>query len=104
MSSTIEHRFITREPHKTFNMIEDESGDIFWGYGHRDGPEFIEEVNGWLIHACVAIDPDDLFATSTKVEHLWARFVVGNDERFELVRPAEVEFVGQAFPVTRLIA
>lgn len=101
MTSTVDHRFVTQDIDKTFNMIEDEGGDLFWGYGHREGPEFTNEVNRWLIHACGITHPDDLFPASQSVEHLWARFI--NDERFELVRPADVESVPQAFPVTRLV-
>lgn len=102
MAQTIESMFVTRDIDQTFNMIEDEQGDVWWGYGHRDGPEFTEEVNRWLIHACGVTHPDDLFAASQPVEHLWARFVVGDDERFELVREADAGSVENAFPVTRL--
>lgn len=98
MTQTIEDRFVTQDIDKTFNMIEDENGEVFWGYGHRDGPEFIEEVNRWLIHACGVIDPDDLFASSQQVEHLWARF--NDDERFDLVDP--IGTGPDVFQVTRL--
>jgi hypothetical protein len=103
MNQPVVDLFVTKDIDLTFNMIEDERGDVFWGYGHRDGPEFIEEVNRWLHHVSYngASDPDDLFAASQPVEHLWARMVT--DERFEMVRPADVDSVPQAFPVTKLV-
>lgn len=100
MTDTFEQTFITRDIDTTFNMIEDESGDVFWGYGHREGPEFIEEVNRWLIHACGVIDPDDLFALSQPVEHFWAAMEEPDGERFKLV-PADSD--PNVFPVTRLM-
>ena len=101
--ATYEHHFVTNEP-PIFNMIEDESGDIFWGYGHRDGPEFIEEVNRWLVHACGACVPDDLFALSQPVEHLYARMDDEDGERFTLVEINGLPGCdNDVFPVTRLI-
>lgn len=102
--SVVEDSFITRDIDKTFNMIEDESGDLFWGYGHRDGPEFIEEVNRWLIHACGATVPDDLFPSSERVEHLWAKFDDQYREHFTLVEPTCTEADAHIFAVTRLWA
>jgi len=106
MTHTIEDRFVTRLADKTLNMIEDESGDIFWGYGHREGPEFIEEVNRWLIHECGVTVPDDLFALSQPVEHLWAQMDDEHGERFTLVNDYGNDTLKQAagvFPVTRLM-
>ena len=100
MTQTVENLFITRDVNKTFNMIEDENGDKFWGYGHRDGSEFSEEVNRWLIHACGVTHPDDLFAANTTVEHLWARMDDECGEHFTLVTYPDPE--AGVFPVTRL--
>lgn len=99
-TTTYEHHFITNDG-PIFNMIEDESGDIFWGYGHREGPEFIAEVNRWLVHTnAVSTVPDDLVPTSTRVDHLWATLENPGDECFALVEdPDEGDDV---FPVTRL--
>ncbi len=104
MSEPYEHIFVTHDGE--FNMIEDEWGDIWWGYGHREGPEFIEEVNRWLIHACGAKVPDDLFAASEKVEHLWATPEDPECERFKLVAKPWLrskEDADKVFPVTRLM-
>ncbi|WP_100514100.1 hypothetical protein [Mycobacteroides abscessus] len=49
-----------------FNMIEDESGSIFWGYGHLEAHVFVAEVNRWMRH--VGVDDDEL-------PNLWARRV-----------------------------
>ena len=104
-TSTYEHLFVTHDG-EVFKMIEDESGDIWWGYGHRDGPEFIEEVNRWLIHACGVTVPDDLFASSRQVEHLWVRMDDPDGERFTVVdKPwlGSKEAANELFPVTRLM-
>jgi len=102
-TETYEHYFITHSGDLTFKMIEDEWGDIWWGYGHRESREFIEEVNRWLIAECGVTDPDDLFALNTRVEHLWARYDdldrVG--EHFTLVDHPDPE--AGVFPVTRLV-
>ncbi len=94
---TYEHHFVTNDG-QTFNMIEDEWGDTFWGYGHRDGPEFIGEVNRWLIHVN-AVVPDDLIPLNERVEHRWAVLDKPDDEHFTLV-PADSD--PDVFPVTRL--
>lgn len=100
---TIEDLFVTCDIDQKFNMIEDESGDIWWGYGHRDATEFTNEVNRWLIHACGATVPDDLFAVSQPVEHLWARMNPKYDERFDIVESTGTEADAAVFPVTRLM-
>lgn len=91
-----EHHFITNDG-PIFNMIEDDSGDVFWGYGHREPDEFTGEINRWLIHVNAATVPDDLIPLGAKVDHLWAKYKDGNDEYFELVESSEPH----AFPVTR---
>lgn len=103
MTQTIESLFVTRLEDRTLNMIEDERGDIWWGYGHREPSEFTNEVNQWLISECGATDPDDLIAKSQPVEHLWAQ-LDGDDEhseRFKLVTYPDPE--AGVFPVTRLM-
>jgi hypothetical protein len=107
MTRTIESVFVTQLGDMTLNMIEDERGDIFWGYGHREGPEFIDEVNRYLIHECGVTVPDDLFAASTPVEHLWAKFDADDEylEHFTLVNDYGNDTLKRAadvFPVTRL--
>lgn len=82
----------------TFNTIEDESGDIFWGYGHQDADTFIDEINRWLVHTGAITDPDDfLFPQHHKVEHRYAKMTT--DERFELTESDD----DGAFLVTRLM-
>lgn len=99
---TYEHHFVTNDG-PIFNMIEDQSGDIFWGYGHRDGPDLIEEVNRWLIHVNVATVPDDLIPLSAPVEHLWARLDDEYGERFTLTKELHETDDDGIFPVTRLM-
>lgn len=100
MTQTVEHLFMTRDVNRTFNMIEDEDGDVFWGFGHREAPEFTNEVNQWLISECGVTDPDDLFAASQPVEHLWA-YMDGDSHRFKLAKEPDPEL--NTFPVTRLM-
>lgn len=105
MTTTIESVFITRLADRTLNMIEDERGDIFWGYGHQVAAEFTDQINQYLIWECGATDPDDLFAVSTPVEHLWARMDGEYNEHFKLVdKPwlGTKEAADDVFPVTRL--
>lgn len=97
---TREDNFITRDIGATFNMIEDESGDMFWGYGHRAGYEFIEEINRWLIHINAATVPDDLIPLNHRIDHFWASFDEPDGERFKLVPACDDPNV---FPVTRLL-
>jgi alkyl hydroperoxide reductase subunit AhpC len=82
----------------TFNMIEDESGDVFWGYGHREADEFTAEVNRWFVYCGIVTDPDDLIQVSTPVEHLHVRWNDEYRDRFTIM-----ENVNDAFPVTRLM-
>lgn len=103
MTQTVEDLFITRGADRTFHMIEDESGDIWWGYGHRESAEFTDEVNRWLIRECGVNHPDDLFAANQAVEHLWARMDDQCEERFILVEPTGTEADADVFPVTRLL-
>lgn len=100
IGATYEHHFVTNDG-PIFQMIEDERGDIFWGYGHRDAEEFTDEVNRWLIHACGATVPDDLFAASQPVEHLWARYEGDNPDSSDHFVLASKD-AADAFPVTRL--
>jgi hypothetical protein len=103
MTQAIEDRFITRLGDRTLNMIEDENGDVFWGYDHQDAPEFIDQVNQYLIWECGVTDPDDLFAASQPVEHLWAKFDDEHGEHFTLREPVMRESDAELFPVTRLV-
>jgi hypothetical protein len=101
--ASYEHHFITNDG-PTFKMIEDESGDIWWGYGHREAEEFTGEVNRWLMHACGVTDPDDLFPANQTVEHLWATLDDEDGEHFTLVDAPEAAFAGpEVFPITRLM-
>lgn len=89
----------------TFNMIEDESGDVFWGYGHIDPATFIGEVNRWLIH--IGADPEHVFSTGEdvgSVERLWAKYENEDDERFKLVTARDLKVGETMFAVTRLCA
>lgn len=90
--------FITNEG-DGFAMIEDEAGDIWWGFGHRLPEEFTAEVNRWLVHTNAATVPEDLFPVSQAVEHLWVRLDDPDRERFTVVN----ESTDAAFPVTRLM-
>jgi hypothetical protein len=100
--STIERHFIT-EDGETFNVIEDESGGIFWGHGHREMNEFVTEVNRWLIH--VGADPEWVFSPDdTPVEHLWVAPVDDQWERWTVEEPFGVNSNRWLVPVTRLIA
>jgi hypothetical protein len=103
MPQTAEEFFVTRVYDDTFDIIEDEQGDVWWGYGHQDAEKFTDEVNRWLIRECGITDPDDLFPRSQAVEHLWAQFDPGDDnpERFKLVTYPDPE--AGVFPVTRLM-
>lgn len=84
----------------TFDMIEDESGDIFWGYGHIPAAQFIPEVNRWLDHVGIdSLDPADM----NYVEHVWARFKEDNDERFDIIEELPKDAGDGFFPVTRLV-
>ncbi len=103
MSQAIEDVFTTRLADRTLNMIEDEQGDIWWGFGHREASEFTNEVNQWLISECGVTDPDDLFAASEPVEHLWARMSEKYDDRFTVCEPTGRESDAGLFPVTRLM-
>lgn len=106
--ASIEHTFITTdmvpsgatgEPVQiTFNVIEDESGDIFWGHGHVDPDAFVYEINRWLVHVGAITVPEDyLYASTHKVEHFYAK--ITDEERFTLTESDDDE----AFPVTRLM-
>lgn len=106
MTQSVEDLFTTRLTDRTLNMIEDERGDIFWGYGHREASEFTNEVNQWLISECGATHPDDLFAASQPVEHLWARLDDKHEDRFRVVDKPWLdtkEAADDVFPVTRLL-
>ncbi len=103
MHATYEHHFVTCDQDAEgttvrFSMIEDESGGVFWGYGHVCAKVFVAEVNRWMLH--VGMDRTELPDPSiTPVDHLWA-YCTGDD--FKLVdgqKPAESK---DRFPVTRL--
>jgi hypothetical protein len=103
--ATYEHHFVMADKDAdgnkiTFGVIEDESGDIYWGYGHVLPDEFTAEVNRWFVHTGSVTDPDDLVQVGTPVEHLWATLDDEHGERFTLVDPQEI---AEAFPVTRLM-
>jgi hypothetical protein len=108
LETTYEHNFITRDKDAksnpiTFNMIEDESGDVFWGYGHQLDYAFIAEVNRWLSH--VGIEDEQLVDVRTdarSVRHLYAKMV--NDEYGDRFKVCELdEDDPEIFPVTRLM-
>jgi hypothetical protein len=107
-SATYEHHFVTDDG-PIFQMIEDERGDIFWGYGHREGPEFIDEVNHWLIHVNAAMVPEDLIPLTQHVDHLWAKYDVESpdgSDHFKLVEDFGNDLLkkhADIFPVTRLV-
>lgn len=91
--------FVITDGDETFRVLEDENGDVWWGYGHWNPGEFIDEVNRWLIHLGALTDPDDMFHPEIhKIEHLWAKY--RDEEYFKLVDEPDSE----AFPVTRLRA
>jgi hypothetical protein len=97
------NRFITqdRTPDGTtviFNMIEDEDGDTYWSYGHRDIYDFIDEVNCWLDHCGIHDFDRRINPVEHDVTHHWARMDHDNDERFTLVTGPQPG----AFPITRL--
>lgn len=94
---TNERHFVTLDVSARFAMIEDESGDVFWGYGHRDATEFITEVNRWLEHMGVG---SYALPDGTPIEHRWARLDNEHGDRFSLVD----ESADDAFPVTRVMA
>lgn len=99
--ATYEHHFITIDQDEAgnnvrFNMIEDESGSIFWGYGHHEPHVFVAEVNRWMRH--VGVDDDELpNEATTPVEHLWARRV---EDDFKLTDNKNED--NDSFPITRL--
>jgi len=107
----IEDNFVTLDQDKdgnrvTFNLIEDESGDTYWGYGHVDPRTFIAELNRWIVHTLgegeeIWSDPDELAKAGTSVDHLWARYRE-DGEVFELVEPTMTEADASNFPVTRV--
>lgn len=107
IGATYEHHFVTNDG-PIFQMIEDERGDIFWGYGHRDAKEFTDEVNRWLIHVNAITVPDDLIPLNTPVQHLWAKYEnedPDSSEHFVLVKDHGSDALKNAadvFPVTRL--
>lgn len=106
MATTIAQMFITEDKTAdggdvTFNMIEDESGDIYWAYGHVDGDAFGDEVNRWWIHTGTVTDPDDLIQVGHRVEHMWAILNPNDEWRFILAN-VTADTMG-AFPVTRLM-
>jgi hypothetical protein len=104
---TVEHIFTMIEHDDlgqivSFDVIEDEDGERFWGHGHVDPEEFIAEVNKWLVHVGAITSPDDfLYASTHKVEHLWAKMTT--EERFELTKDLHEEDDDGVFPVTRLM-
>ncbi len=89
----------------SFNIIEDEDGDVFWGYGHQRAEEFLGEINRWLVHVGLD-DPENelvsLAAHGRSVNHLWARMKDASDERFDLVKSV-YDRLDDCFPVTRLV-
>lgn len=82
-----------------FNLIEDEDGSTWWGYGHVDPDEFIAELNRWLDHTMGEAEPD--FELDTRVDHLWARFTDEHLERFVIIDPTGPDGDAGFFPVTR---
>lgn len=84
----------------TFDLIEDESGDTWWGYGHVDPERFIAELNRWLDHTMGEAAQD--FELDAKVDHLWAKLDDKYGEHFSLVEPTCTEADAHIFPVTRL--
>lgn len=84
----------------SFDMIEDEDGATFWGYGHRDQLSFLGEVNRWLRHC--GVDADELVGDvdAGSVTHHHALLADDSDERFSIF---DNDQDGHSFPVTRLV-
>lgn len=83
-----------------FEVIEDEAGDTWWGYGHVPGEQFITEVNRWLEHTMG--HDGEAFRLDWHVDHLYARQLSHDAERFTLEEPTGTEHDAHLFPVTRL--
>jgi hypothetical protein len=101
----IEDNFVTTDKDHfgnpvRFEMMEDESGDIFWAYGHVDPVKFVGEINRWLMH--VGMDIMALIVDHSGVEHLYAR-MDEDGERFQIHGPTMTEADAHMFPVTRLM-
>lgn len=91
----------------TFSVIQDESGDTFWAYGHVDPEEFVEELNRWIVHTmgedeCIYSDLAELAQAAVCVDHLWACMDEDRDEIFHVREPSGTEADASTFPVTRL--
>lgn len=82
-----------------FTVIEDESGDTFWSYGHVSQEVFVAELNRWLTHTgCGENCIDDGYL----VQHLWAIPDYPDHEDRFTVAGITAETQG-AFPVSRLM-
>lgn len=85
-----------------FDIIEDESGDTYWAYGHDITEEgFKTELNRWLDHTgndtLSAVDGLDL-------KRLWAQYNPNEAEYFSLTEPpAGRPHDSEKFPVTRVM-
>lgn len=99
--ATYEHHFVTNDG-PIFNLIEDEDGGTYWGYGHVEPQTFITEVNRWLTHC--GLYNDDLAGPDTKVDHLWARYSPDTGEFHCVDKPwmGTKEAASDLFPVTRV--
>ena len=102
--TTLADTFVTFDRDKDgndlrFEMIEDESGDVFWAYGHVPAPKLIDEVNAWFIHVDVVTNSFDLlFPDTTKVTYHAADLDADN-ERFTITNTPGAD----SLPVTRLV-
>lgn len=84
-----------------FNVIEDEDGDIWYGYGHVPPAEFVAEVNRWLEHCGVFEDEWTPPVEADSVQHIHAYDHDG--ERFMIATPTHLAPPGaETFPITRL--
>lgn len=102
---TYEHHFVTQDRDADgnplfFNLIEDESGDIWYGYGHVPPAEFVAEINRWLEHCGVFEDEWTSPVEADSVQHVYAYNYDG--ERFKMVADLTGDGLGETFPITRL--
>jgi hypothetical protein len=99
MSDKNEHGMIV-----TFDIIEDESGDTYWAYGHDITPErFTEELSRWLAHTTnetLSVHKD----TPLHLDRLWAQYNPNQAEYFSLTEPPACHpSDSEKFPVTRVM-
>ncbi|ART68175.1 hypothetical protein BTO20_05865 [Mycobacterium dioxanotrophicus] len=86
--------FNTEDCGAVFTVTEDEDGERFYAYGHVPEVQMLAEVTRYLNHMIPSGDFDDIDGTG--VEHVYAKFVDHNAERFSW---CTAETSG-AFPLT----